>query len=205
MLSWCFFFVCSKALSCHKKWQWGIMQPTVAPWLFYATTTVCLLSIVMSLNRILRLVQNEINMKRKKKNMAGASIVFHSTCDFSSSVRLRPGEIFSLRRNLSWKDFGLLSMNEHTHATFSYLWWEHAGFPEAARGCRSPGCSTCSCASAKSSVCANSASCSDSPGKTGPTLLQRACRPADSASCPTAAVQKGQIKLKKFFFLNLLI
>lgn len=43
------------------------MQATVALWLFYATTTVCLLPIVMSLNRALRLVRNQINMKRKKQ------------------------------------------------------------------------------------------------------------------------------------------
>lgn len=50
------------------------MQPTVALWLFYATTTVCPLPIVMSLNRVLPLVCNEINMKRKNYGRCVCSI-----------------------------------------------------------------------------------------------------------------------------------
>lgn len=50
------------------------MQPTVALWLFYATTTVCPLPIVMSLNRVLPLVCNEINMKRKNNGRCVCSI-----------------------------------------------------------------------------------------------------------------------------------
>lgn len=60
-------FVCPKALSWHKKWQWGIILSTATHWLFYATSPVCTHPIVMSQNRVLLLVHNENNAKRTKQ------------------------------------------------------------------------------------------------------------------------------------------
>lgn len=65
-------FIGSKAGD--KKWQWAIILPVASYWLFYVTSTVCMLSIVMNQNGVLLLVHSENNSKRKKTTARVCSI-----------------------------------------------------------------------------------------------------------------------------------